>query len=116
MCLEIAVAAGLHQQQVRGGETYCICPWHHDNRASLRINAEKDVYRCDPCNVGGTAYNLIARLADCDPADRSAVAKWRDARALGSNEVGTSRIAATYDYRDEANALLYQVVRFEPKT
>src|SRR5262245_7320476 len=33
----------------------------------------------------------------------------------GFNPNGQPQIAATYDYRDEAGQLLYQVVRFDPK-
>src|SRR5215831_9151254 len=121
-CLEIVAAAGLGEGQSRGVELYFNCNQHDDSRASLRIHPEKDVWKCDPCNVGGTPYRLMAHLAGCDPADKRSVLEWRDAHGLGhssqnngSKPTTTKRIVAVYDYGDESGQLCHQTVRYQPK-
>jgi hypothetical protein len=46
----------------RGGETFFLCPLHDDHDPSLRVDAGKNLWYCDPCAVGGDAVRL-ARLA-----------------------------------------------------
>jgi hypothetical protein len=114
-CVEIIEALGL-EQITRSGEIVVPCPRHDDTRPSLRINPPKDCFKCDPCNKGGNAWELMAFLAGCDPDDKKAVLAWRDASGLGDKEVQAQRhITATYDYRAEDGTLLYQQVRFDPK-
>jgi hypothetical protein len=122
-CLDIAAAAGLGEGGRRGREFYFTCNQHDDSRPSLRIHPEKKVWKCDPCQRGGTPYSLMAHLAGCDPADKRAVLKWRDAHGLGHNSQNTngnrgpttSRIVAEYDDHDETGRLCFQTVRYEPK-
>lgn len=89
---------------------------------SLSVDLESGTYYDHEAKVGGGVTHLIeARLGlknggqiewmrehgfalpDRDEAPRSAPAQ-------------RSRIVATYDYRDESDDLLFQVVRMEPKT
>ena len=37
------------------------CPWHDDQHPSLRVNVEKQAWRCDPCNIGGDVFELVQR-------------------------------------------------------
>ncbi len=39
-------------------ELYARCPFHDDSRPSLRINLDKQVWYCDPCGKGGSAFEL----------------------------------------------------------
>jgi len=46
----------------RGREVFFRCPLHDDHNPSLRVDAERGVWYCDPCAVGGDVVEL-ARLA-----------------------------------------------------
>jgi putative DNA primase/helicase len=36
------------------------CPLHADHNPSLRVNVQKALWRCDPCNKGGDVFDLYA--------------------------------------------------------
>lgn len=76
-----------------GKEWIGYCPKHNDQKASLCINEEKRVFYCQGCGWRGKFW-------DPDYEKRN---KQRE-------------VIATYDYRDEKGRVLYQVVRFSPKT
>jgi len=78
------------------------CPAHDDQKASLGI-AEGE---------GGRV--VLKCLAGCEVADVMA-ALGLPMSELFADQGPQRRIVATYDYRDESGALLYQVVRYEPK-
>jgi putative DNA primase/helicase len=47
----------------KGAQEWAIpCPLHQDNNPSLRVNPQKGLWRCDPCNVGGDVFRLYAEL------------------------------------------------------
>ncbi|MBI2826537.1 MAG: DUF3987 domain-containing protein [Planctomycetia bacterium] len=85
------------------------CPAHDDRRASLSITEAED---------GRVLLHCHAR---CEPA--AVVAAWgltladlmADAPSLPNKSNGKPRIVTTYDYRDEAGNVLFQVVRIDPK-
>ncbi|MGH7037213.1 MAG: hypothetical protein ACREE1_03630 [Stellaceae bacterium] len=62
---------------------------------------------------GGGAWDLI-RIFE-SKVDGEAVAWLKTIGIEIDPKPGNGRIAATYDYRDEAGKLLFQVVRFDPK-
>lgn len=70
------------------------CPAHNDDRNSLSISDGEDDKLLLYCHAG-CSYEAI-----------------RDAAGIESS---ARQIVATYDYRDEQDALLYQSVRYEPK-
>lgn len=70
----------------RGKDYLGLCPFHGDTKPSLSINPEKGVFHCLGCGRKG-------RL-----------------------DVGEKEIEAAYDYRDENGNLLFQVVRYKPKS
>ncbi|MFO1353021.1 MAG: DUF3631 domain-containing protein [Gammaproteobacteria bacterium] len=72
------------------------CPSHEDNKASLSIGAGKNGHPVLHCFAGCSFANILAAL-DLPKGNSDA------------------HIVATYDYRDESGALLYQKVRYEPK-
>lgn len=87
-----------------------LCPAHDDTRASLSIAAGDDgrvLLHCFAgCAVDAVASALGLTLADLAPTLPALSAPARN---------GKRRIVAEYDYRDESGALLFQVVRYEPK-
>ena len=114
-CSEVAQAAGLQPGKKVGQEVLYTCPRHEDKHPSLSIHPGKNVWMCGPCAAHGNAWKLAAFIGGVNPDDRSAVTSWlRDHGLLNGNGQATL-IVATYDYVDEAGALLYQIVRKEPK-
>ena len=45
----------------RGREVVTRCPFHQDTRPSLRVNVEKQQWRCDVCDVGGDVFGFVER-------------------------------------------------------
>jgi len=96
-------AAAMPKQTASGWE--CRCPAHDDNRASLSVSDGKKgtvVFCHAGCEAKAICAAVGVQLADlfADRPERNGQAK---------------KIVATYDYRDEFGALLFQVCRFEPK-
>lgn len=81
------------------------CPAHEDRKPSLTIGQGEDGRALLHCQAGCTVEDVVANLA----------LAMADLFVEGSRPEGRGRIAAQYDYRDEARNLLYQVVRLEPK-
>jgi 5S rRNA maturation endonuclease (ribonuclease M5) len=79
------------------------CPAHEDRRASLSISPGRDDRVLLKCHAGCPTEAVVAalglHLSDLMPSQPSA----------------QGRIVATYDYHNPAGAVLYQVVRREPK-
>ena len=79
------------------------CPAHDDGRASLSVSVGDDGRVLIHCHAGcatdAVVKSIGATMADLQP------------KPVGSSR----REVAIYNYRDESGALLYQVMRFEPK-
>ena len=82
------------------------CPVHDDTAASLKIQESDTGNLLLYCFAGCTFQEITQALGldmtDCFPDSR--------------NDSHTQEIVATYDYEDETGNLLYQVVRFNPKS
>jgi hypothetical protein len=87
-----------------------LCPAHDDRRNSLSIATGEDgrvLLHCFAgCQPGAIVSALELSMTDLFPP--------KPATGTQNGRV-QRRCVTTYDYRDEAGALLYQVVRFEPK-
>jgi predicted P-loop ATPase len=92
-------------QREAGRQYKCTCPGHDDGTESLSVTEAKGGKVLVHCFAGCKPEAIIAKLgltmADLMPPT---VAKQ-----------ASKRVVATYDYRDEKGALLYQAVRYEPK-
>lgn len=85
----------------RNGSGYkALCPAHNDNTPSLCLNMSKDGRVLIKCQAGCETEHVL-EVVGLSFQDLMPDAK---------------RIEATYDYRDEQGDLLYQVVRYKPKT
>lgn len=112
-----------------GRELRVTCPFHPDEHPSLDINVEDALFICRSCNAGGDVVNFYARRNR--QTDAEAIADLRSklglnggppsvtatapASALGRATSDPGRIVETYNYADESDAILFQVVRYEPK-
>jgi hypothetical protein len=82
------------------------CPAHEDRLPSLSVAVGDNGGAVVKCHAGCSPQAICAALGLC-------VADLMPAN--GSRADGKPRIVATYDYRDEAGVVLFQVVRYEPK-
>ena len=57
--LEVVSRLGLGEAKRKGREWYVRCPLHLDESPSLRMNLEKSVWYCDPCDTGGDGITLV---------------------------------------------------------
>jgi hypothetical protein len=80
------------------------CPAHEDGTPSLSITEGDDGRVLLKCHAGCATEEIVSALG---LSLSDLFEKTRD---------GTSRIVETYDYVDEQGALLFQVVRKEPKS
>lgn len=78
------------------GENWvALCPAHEDKHPSLSIREGDGGRLLVHCHAGCTFENILA--------------------AAGIEKQSSRRVVTTYDYCDEANELLYQALRYEPK-
>src|SRR5690606_38796006 len=100
------VLAKLPDAKKSGSGWSACCPAHDDRQPSLSIAEGEDGRVLLKCHAGCSTEAICAaidlQLSDLMPASDRSVN-------------GKPRIVATYEYRDEASDLLFQVVRFEPK-
>jgi len=84
----------------KNGEYLALCPFHDDHNPSLSVNFDKGTYNCFGCQSSGP----ISRLAE----------------RLGVNVAlptkAERQVEAEYNYTDEDGKLLFQVVRYHPKS
>jgi len=92
----------VHGLKIRGHEGYGRCPFHADRKASFTVNVETGLWTCHAGCGKGNVRQFAERLGVPVPDDRGPRHR-------------TTRIVATYDYRDEHGTLLFQVVRSDPK-
>jgi AAA domain len=82
---------------------------------SISVDLTKGVWFDHENNEGGGAIDLIMRETGLRGA-REAY-EWAEQEGYWTNgKTSFGKIIATYDYTDEKNVLLFQVVRLEPKT
>jgi len=93
-----------------------LCPFHEDTNPSLSINGATGQFKCFGCDAQGDAFHFYAKLKGLDiKKDFRKILK-DIGDDFGISKVPTKKkIVRTYDYKDEADNLLFQEVRLEPK-
>ena len=110
-CEDVARAGLGKPAERKGAELYYHCPHperhrNGDAQPSLKINTKKDTWGCFVCKAGGTAWQLAAFIAGCEPGDKERVNAWLRERGLISHKTGKEKrrrdyhVVETYDYRD----------------
>ncbi|MDA8103910.1 MAG: AAA family ATPase [Nitrospiraceae bacterium] len=107
-------SSALPSLKVNGSETgQALCPWHEDTNPSLSIDLKTGVFKCFGCSKKGSIFDFYMERHSVD---------YKTAFNALAQEAGLSiqesprKIVKTYDYTNEAGVLLFQVVRYEPKT
>ena len=88
------------------------------SRGSMSVDLQRGVWHDHEAGTGGGVLDLVARHTG--RANGAAVDWLREQgfiadRPQEPERQGRRRIVGSYDYRDESGALVFQVVRFEPK-
>src|SRR5439155_15277718 len=88
------------------------CPWHEDQHPSLRVNVEKQVWRCDPCDIGGDVFAFVERYNHVDfsralefLADHAGLAS-----SNGHEAIGQRRPEREHVYHNEHGVPLFKVI------
>ncbi len=89
------------------------CPFHDDQKASLKVDFEKGVWHCHgACNGGGGLLEFEQKIGSCTKqAALRRIAEVIDRPDLIRILRPTTKIEAIYQYVDEDGKLLSQVVR-----
>lgn len=87
-------------ERLADGSYLVLCPAHPDKHPSLHITQAEDKLLIK-CQAGCRTEKIISSLGLTLPDLFTTIEK---------------KITATYDYQDEAGNLLFQVVRYEPKS
>jgi DNA primase len=43
-----------------------LCPWHNDSKPSLKVDPNRQTWRCFVCNIGGDAFSFVMQREGCD--------------------------------------------------
>jgi len=100
-----AILAKLQGVRQTGSGWTAQCPAHEDQRASLSVGLGDDGRTLLHCHAGCPVETIVQRIG------------WtlKDLMPSNNDGKGKAEIVKTYDYRNEAGQLLFQVVRFHPK-
>lgn len=85
---------------------YVHCPAHDDDTPSLALWLGRDGRLMFGCHAGCPKVAIL----------KAAGLSWGDVMPGAEHKQHRQRLVACYDYRDEAGRVLYQTVRYEPKT
>ena len=93
------------------------CPFHQDSDPSMSIDAGTGKFFCHGCNAQGDILTFYSKMKDLNIKTEFGKILDGIAEEFGiTSKDQPMKLVKTYDYRDEAGNLLYQVLRFEPKT
>jgi hypothetical protein len=90
------------------------CPFHDDSNPSFSVNVDKGAWCCHAGCGGGGILDFEQKISDCD---RDTARKNVD-QILGQKVFATGNrgAIATYRYTDERGRLIYEKLRYQPKT
>jgi hypothetical protein len=93
-----------HSSTRTSGQWLVKCPAHRDDNASLALKEGTDGKILLHCHAGCSTTQILGAMG------------LRAADLFSDPPAPQKREVAVYDYADERGTVLYQVVRFEPKT
>ena len=129
-----------------GSRWKCLCPLHDESSPSFTIDADKNLWKCFGCDTGGSVIDLHAKLRgisigdamrelspNSDNGSQKPSPKSNTARhpATSDSKNGSEGDSATegkeeqqpnqretcsYDYQDATGKVVFQVVRYKPKS
>ena len=65
--IDIVDVVGSYLELRREGRNYtALCPWHRDSRPSLKINPERQSWKCWVCDIGGDVFSFVMQREAVD--------------------------------------------------
>lgn len=81
---DIVDLVGSYIQLRRDGRGFAgLCPWHDDSSPSLKVNPERQTFKCWVCDIGGDAFSFIMQREGVD---------FREALELLADRAGISLV------------------------
>lgn len=91
----------------RQGRNYvALCPWHADRKPSLQINAEKQIWKCWVCDIGGDVFNFV--MQDEGLAFPEALHKLAERAGI---KIETKKSSKFHDQTNQKSSL-YEVLKW----
>lgn len=97
------------------GQWKALCPAHDDRNPSLSVTKGDDGRPLLHCFAGCTYPDIMAALG-LSTNGNGVATPVAAKRPKATKTTATGRIVATYDYQDAAGRVLFQKVRYEPKS
>jgi len=97
----------------QGKEVLCRCFFHEDKHPSFRMDLAKKVWRCDPCDIGGSVIDLYAKLRGCDVGTAMREMSGEDEQPKKDEPAAKYEKTATYIYKTAKGAEVFRVDRME---
>jgi putative DNA primase/helicase len=113
------IARGLGGATKTGGGWNCKCPCHDDGKASLHIEASADGKILVHCHAGCAQADVIDELKRRGLWPGRTNGDAPPPRANGHDKAARQaarKVVETYDYVDEGGELLFQALRYKPKS
>lgn len=97
------------------------CPGkeHKKDHFCVSVNVHEQIFKCHSCGTGGSLIDWISvekRKSIPDVLKELGNEIEGEQPQVESKPTGKLQIISTYDYEDDRGELVYQVVRYEPKT
>lgn len=99
----------------------CPVTGHKESHLCVSIDPEKNLWHCNDCEKGGSVIDWVMAEKQVTAAEAMNILSGDVAPSTGPSSAtalspGESKEIAVYHYTNENGQLLYQVVRYEPKT
>lgn len=89
-----------------------LCPFHNDTKESLSVNSESGVFFCHACNEKGDIFSFYQKRHSVD----FQTALHELGEKVGISADAKKKIVKTYGYTNAEGNLIFQCVRYEPKS
>lgn len=94
------------------GMGQALCPFHDDHKPSLSVKLNTGEFKCFGCDKNGSIFDFYMAKHGVD----FKTALNNLAKEGGIPPEPQKKIVKTYDYVDESESLLFQAIRYEPKS
>lgn len=132
--VDVVKSYGIDLKPTGGKDLVALCPLHKEKTPSFYVSPDKNqgVFYCQGCNQGGDVITFVAKMDGIDvgaamkkltPERHQSQTKAapaakvrRESEVQATAALRDGEIVATYNYTDETGKLLYQAIRYNPKT
>ena len=56
----------LQKDGTKAGQFKCLCPFHEDTKPSMKVNTDRNIFNCFPCNAGGNILEFVMQMDDIE--------------------------------------------------